>query len=140
MGARFRFLGKPAVVPCHLASSAPHKSGGRRVKSWPDDTQTITLQSFGFVTSCHKQINKQQTSIRCNHSHNTHWVHLKCTHIQQRQYKPEWRCTIHTPTRNVTTPPSTDNSPSSTKHHPLTNNIQIKGQKDRHTSNQHKRL
>ena len=27
---------------------------------------------------CHKQINKKQTSIRCN---NTHWVHLKCTNI-----------------------------------------------------------
>ena len=32
---------------------------------------------------CHKQINKKQTSIRCNHTHYTHWVHLKCTHIKQ---------------------------------------------------------
>ena len=46
---------------------------------------------------CHKQINKKQSSIRCNHTHNTHWVHLNCTHIKQRQYKPDWRCTIHTP-------------------------------------------
>ena len=45
---------------------------------------------------CHKPINKQQTSIRCNH---THWVHLKCTQIKQRQYKPDWRCTIQTPTQ-----------------------------------------
>ena len=64
MGARFRFLGKPAVALCRLAGSAPHKSG-------------------------------------CNY---THWVHLKCTQMKQRQYKPEWRCTIHTPTQNVTTP------------------------------------
>ena len=66
---------------------------------------------------CHKQINKKQTSTRCNHTHNTHWVHLKCTHIQQRQYKPDWRCTIHTPTQNVTTTPSTDNT---TPHHKQT--------------------
>ena len=106
--------------------AAPHKSGGRRVKSWPDDTQTNTLQSFG----CHKQINKKQTSTRCNHTHDTHWVHLKCTHIQQRQYKPDWRCTIHAPTQNITTTPNTNNttSPSQTNHHPLTNN------KSAHTS------
>ena len=66
---------------------------------------------------CHKQINKKQPSIRCNHTHNTHWVHLKCTHIQHRQYKPDWRCTIHTPTQNVTTTPSTDNT---TPHHKQT--------------------
>ena len=38
MGTRFRFFGKPTIAPCHLAGSAPHKSEGRRVKSWPDDT------------------------------------------------------------------------------------------------------
>ena len=38
MGARFRFLGKLIVAPCRIAGSAPHKSGGRRVKSWPNDT------------------------------------------------------------------------------------------------------
>ena len=125
MGARFRFLGKPAVAPCRLAGSAPHKSGGRRVKSWPDHTQTNTLQSFGFVL-CHKQIYKKQTSIRCN---NTHWVHLKCTHIKERQYKPDWRCTIHTHPQNVTTTPSTDNTTPNHKQnttHPLTNNNQPK--------------
>ena len=35
-------------------------------------TQTNTLQSFGFVTSVTNNINKKQTSIRCNHTHNTH--------------------------------------------------------------------
>ena len=78
---------------------------------------------------CHKQINKKQTSIRCNHTHNTHWVHLKYTHIQQRQYKPDWRCTIHTPTQNVTRTPSTDNTTphhKQTTTHPLTNNNQPK--------------
>ena len=39
------FLGKPAIAPCRLAASAPHKSGGRRVKSWPDDTHKQTHSS-----------------------------------------------------------------------------------------------
>ena len=39
------FLGKPAVAPCRLADSAPHKSGGRPVKSWPDDTHRQTHSS-----------------------------------------------------------------------------------------------
>ena len=75
---------------------------------------------------CDKRINKKQTSIRCNH---TRWVHLNCTHIKQRQYKPDWRCTIHTPTQNVTTTPITDNTPpqhNETTTHPLTNNNQPK--------------
>ena len=85
---------------------------------------------------CHKQINKKQTSIRCNHTHNTHWVYLKYTHIQLRQYKPDWRCTIHTPTQNVTT----TQLPITNNHHPPTQKQQsTKGQKHRHTSNQHKR-
>ena len=100
-----------------LAGSAPHKSGGCQVKSWPYDKQT--LQSYRFVTFI---INKQHTSIRCNH---THWVHLKCTQIKQRQYKPGWGCTIHTPPQIVTTTLSTD-SPSPTNHHLLTNNNQPK--------------
>ena len=76
---------------------------------------------------CHKQIKKQQTSFRCSH---THWVHLNCTQIKQRQCKPDCRCTIHTPTDN----------PSHTNHHPITHRQQsTKGQKHRHTSNQPKR-
>ena len=80
---------------------------------------------------CQKQINKKQTSIRCNH---THWFHLKCTHIQQRQYKPDWRCTFHTPTQNVTTTPSTTHTNTTPHHkqtttHPLTNNNQPKDKK-----------
>ena len=67
---------------------------------------------------CHKLINKQQTSIRCNHAHNTHWVHLKFTQIKQQQYKPYWRCTIHTPTtRNNNAKHIQHNSPSPNKQH-----------------------
>ena len=87
---------------------------------------------------CHKQINKKQTSIRCNH---THWVHLNCTHIKQRQYKPDWRYHSYTHTkRNNNTKHRQHNSPSHTNHHPPTHKQQsTKGQKHRHTSNQHKR-
>ena len=70
----------------------------------------------------HKQINKKRTSIRCNH---THWVHLKCTPIIQQQHKPDWRCTIHTPTQNVTTTPGTAHHKQTTTN-PLTNNNQPK--------------
>ena len=96
MGARFRFWGKPS-----LAGSGLHKSGGRRVKSWPDDTHKQTHYCYNEFGLCHKQINKQHTSIRFNHTHNTHWVHLKCTQIKQREYKHDWRCTIHTPTQII---------------------------------------
>ena len=40
-GVLIPFLCKPTVASCRLAGSAPHKSGGRRVKSWPDDSQRL---------------------------------------------------------------------------------------------------
>ena len=91
-------------------------------------TQTNT-PDICICDLCHKQINKKQTLIRCNHTHNTHWVHLKCTQIRQRQYKHDWRCTIHAPTKNVTTTPRTDNRTAHHKQtttHALTNNNQLK--------------
>ena len=91
---------------------------------------------------CHQQIKKQQTSIRCNHTHNTHWVHLNCIQIKQRQYNPDWRCTIHTPTQIVTITPNTDNTITHRRQittQPLTDNNQPKGQKHRHISKQDKR-
>ena len=81
--AQFRFFCNPAVAPSRLAGYAPHKNGGRRVKSWPDDTH---LQPFTPVIWAGDLCHKQQTSIRCNH---THWVYLKCTQIKQRQYKSD---------------------------------------------------
>ena len=78
---------------------------------------------------CHKQINKKQPSIRCSHTHNTQWVHLKCTQIKRQQYKPDWRCTVHTPTQNVTTTRSTDNTTTHRRQittQPLTDNNQPK--------------
>ena len=67
MGARFRFLGKPAVAPCRLAGFAPHKSRGRRVKSWPDDTNKHSPPALSpaiwICGLCHKQINKPQSDV-----------------------------------------------------------------------------
>ena len=61
MGDRFRFLGEQAVAPCYLAGSAPHKSGERRVKSWPDNTNkrspALTLVIW-TCDLCYIQINK----------------------------------------------------------------------------------
>ena len=80
-----------------------------------------THSSHGFVTSV---INKQHNLIRCN---DTHWVHLKYTQIKRRQYKANWRFTIHTPTQIVTTTPSTDNT--TTHHQQITTHSQsTKGQ------------
>ena len=87
---------------------------------------------------CHKQINKKQTSIRCNHTHKTHWVHLNCTHMKQRQYKPEMHHSYtHTKQQSKH---RQHNFPSQTNHHPPTHKQQSpKGHKHRHTSNQYKR-
>ena len=138
--SRFRLLGKPSVDPCRMAGSAPHKSGGHRVKSWPDDTNKHSLPALTPVIwicdVCHKQINKQKPSIRCNR---THWIHLKCTH-KTTTNKADWGCTIHTPTQLVTTTPSTANT---TAHHQqITTHSQTtitQKTKDRHNSNQHER-
>ena len=87
---------------------------------------THTKKHTPVIWICDKQINKKQTLIRCNtHTKHTGFI----THIQQQQYKPDWRCTIHTATQNVTTTPSTDNTTphhKQTTTHPLTNNNQPK--------------
>ena len=95
------------------------------VESYPGSTTYTNKHTpvIWICDLCHKQINKKQTSIRCDHTHNTHWVPLKCTHIQQRQYKPDWRYTIHTPTHGVTATPDTDGTTphhGRTATHPLT--------------------
>ena len=100
-------------------------------------THTNTLQSFGCVTSVtnKKTRNKPQSDVTTHTQHTLGASEL--LNIKQRHYKPDWRCTIHTPTQNVTTTPSTDNT---NKHHPPTRMQQSpKGQKHRHTSNQNKR-
>ena len=130
MGARFHFFGasRPSLPAAWLALLLT-KAGDVESNPGPTTHPDKHTPVIWICDLCHKQINKKQTSIRCNHTHNTHWVHLNCTHIKQRQYKPDWRCTIHTPTQYVTTTPSTDNTTSHHKQittHQLTNNNQPK--------------
>ena len=130
MAARFCFLGtsRPSLPAARLTLLLT-KAGDTDSNPGPTTHTNKHAPVVWICDLCHKQIKKQQTSSRCNHTHNTHWVHLNCTRIKQRQYKPDWRCTIHTPTQIVTTTPSTDNT---TTHHrqittqPLTDNNQPK--------------
>ena len=127
MAARLQFFGasRPSLPAVWLALLLT-KVGDVESNPGPTTHTNKHTPVIWICDLCHKQINKKQTTIRCNH---IHWVHLKCTHIQPRQYKPDWRCTIHTPTQNVTTTPSTDNiTPhhKQTTTHPLTNNNQPK--------------
>ena len=105
-----------------MVGSAPHKSGRRSVKFWPVDThKPYSLQAFGFVTFVTNKINKPQSDVA------THWIHLKLSQIKQRQYKPDWRCTIYThthTTRNNNANHIQHNSPSPTKHHTPTHKQQ----------------
>ena len=101
----FGQAGRRSLPPGWLCSSQKRSTSSQIMAR--RHTQTNTLQSSGFVSSV---INKKQSSIRCNHTHNTRWVHLNCPQIKQRQYQHDWRRTIHTPTQNVTTTPSTDNT------------------------------
>ena len=121
-------LGKPAVAPCAWLALLLTKAEDVELNPGPT-THTNKLTPVIWICGlCHKQINKQQSSIRCNHTHNTHWVHLKCILINKRQYKPDWRCTIYTPTQIGTTP-GTNNTTAHHKQittHSLTNNNQPK--------------
>ena len=132
LGSRFLFLAIPPSLPSAWLALLLTKAGD--VESNPGPTihtnrahiHQHSLQSFGLVTFV---TNKQHTSIRCNHTHKTHWVHLKCTQIKQRQYKPDRRCAVHTPTQLVTTTPSTSNTTAHYQQnttYPLTNNNQPK--------------
>ena len=72
LGAQFRFLAKPAVAPCHLAGSAPHKTGGHQVKSWPDDIYMDLVYDIATVGA--QFYNKPRSNIdrNTNNYNNTH--------------------------------------------------------------------
>ena len=128
MGARFRFWASRQSLPAAWLAPLHTKAGDVESNPGPMTHTNKHTPVIWICDLCHKQIKKQRTSIRCNHTHNTHWVHLNCTQIKQRQYKHDWRCTRQ------------HNNPSQTNHHPTTHRQQsTKGQKHRHTSNQYKR-
>ena len=112
MGAPFRFLASRPSIPAAWLALLLTKAGDVESNHGPTTHTNKHTPVIWICDLCHKQINKKQTSIRCNY---THWVHLRCTHIQQRQCRPDWRCTIHTPTQNVTTTPSTEQLPITNK-------------------------
>ena len=129
MGARFRFWESRPSLPAAWLALLLTKAGD--VESNPDPTTHTNKHApvIWICDLCHKQMKKQQTSMRYNHTHNTHWIHLNCAQIKQRQYKRDWRCTIHTPTQIVTTTPRTDNITTHRRRittHPLTDNNQPK--------------
>ena len=137
MWARFHVLGKSSIPAAWLAllltKAADVESNPGPTKHTNKDTSVIWI-----CDPCYKSRNKPQSDVT------THTQHTlgssECTHIQQRQYKPDWRCTIHTLTQNITTTSSTDNT---TPHHKQTNTHSQttinQRTKHRHTSNQHKR-
>ena len=71
-GGPIPFLGNLAIAPCRLAGSAPHISGGRRVKSWPDDThkQTPVIRICDICHKPKKTRNKPQSYVT-THTHST---------------------------------------------------------------------
>ena len=111
MGARFHFFGQAgrrSLPPGWLCSSQKRGTSSQILARRHKQHTTV----IWMCDLCHKQINKKQTSIRCNHTHNTHWV-------QQHQAQ-----TTHQPITNKLPPTHKQQS--------------TKGQKHRHTSNQHK--
>ena len=129
MGARFRFWASRPSLPAAWLALLLTKAGNVESNPGPTTHTNKHTPVIWIFDLCHKQINKQQTSIRCKHTHNKHWVYLKCTQLKQRQYKRDRKCTIYTPTQNVTTTPITDNTTTYQKQtttHPLTNKNQPK--------------
>ena len=95
-------LGEAAFAPYHLAVSVRHKSGGRRVKSWPDHT----LQSFGLVTTI---LNRMQPHTQHTlGSSEMHRDKTKTIHTQLEMHHSHNHITRGSNTKH--------NSPSPTRH------------------------
>ena len=89
-----------------LAGAAAIKSGDVETNPGPKHTRT----QVWICDICHREINRKQTSLRCNQSE--HWVHLRCAHICVDQYTDTWICHLH---RGSRLPHETHTSP----HFPL---------------------
>ena len=107
MGARFyRFgAGRPSG-PAGWLALLLLKAGDVETNPGPKHTRT----QVWIYDICHREINRKQTSLRCNHSE--HWVHLRCAHIRVDQYTDTWICHLH---RGSRLPHATHTSP----HFPL---------------------
>ena len=82
------------------------KAGDVETNPGPKHTRT----QVWICDICHREINRKQTSLRCNHSE--HWVYLRCAHIRVDQYTDTWICHLH---RGSRLPHATHTSP----HFPL---------------------
>ena len=84
------------------------KAGDVETNPGPKQTRT----QVWICDICHREINRNQTWVRCNHWE--HWVHLRCAHIRVDQYKDTSICHLH---RESRLPHATHTSP----HFPLAN-------------------
>ena len=99
MGARF-------YRPAGWLALLLLKAGDVETNPGPKHTRT----QVWICDICHREINRKQTSLRCNHSE--HWVHLRFAHIRVDQYTDTWICHLH---RGSRLPHATHTSP----HFPL---------------------
>ena len=103
MGARFyRFLAGRPSGPASWLSLLLLKANDVETNPGPKHTRT----QVWICDICHREINRKQTSLRCNHSE--HWVHLRCAHIRVDQYTDTWICHLH---RGSRLPHATHTSP-----------------------------
>ena len=65
------------------------KAGDVETNPGPKHTRT----KVWICDICHREINRKQTSLRCNHSE--HWMHLRCAHIRVDQYTDTWIFHLH---------------------------------------------
>ena len=90
MGARFyRFWAGRPSGPAGWLALLLLKVGDVETNPGPKHTRT----QVWICDICHREINRKQTSLRCNHSE--HWVHLRCAHIRVDQYTDTWICHLH---------------------------------------------
>ena len=92
MGARFYWVffcaGRPSG-PAGWLALLLLKAGDAETNSCLKNTRT----QVWICDICHREINRKQISVRCNHSE--HWVHLRCAHIRLNQYTDTWICYLY---------------------------------------------
>ena len=96
----FLWAGRPGG-PAGWLALLRLKAGDVETNPGPKHTRT---QAW-ICDICHREINRKQTSLRCNHSE--HWV-PRCAHIRVDQYADTWICHLH---RGSRLPHATHTSP-----------------------------
>ena len=93
-GCKPRHFHSPRVLP----SRAAVFSAGGHLSPW---VPMLLLLGGDVETNpgpttytCKTNINKRQTSIQCN-NRSKHWIHLKCSGIQLKEYNQTFTCSLH---------------------------------------------